>query len=94
MLRFNSQRYSQRFDSLRYSQRPEDYSHITTASERAKKKLLLNEKMASNKRCLLQLFVNCESQRQMHRLAETYYASRDNWFHFIPLTILTLISGI
>lgn len=63
-------------------------------TEAAKNKLLLDEKKASNKRCLLKLYVNCECQRQMHRLAEMYYGSRDNWYHFIPLTILTLISGI
>lgn len=29
----------------------------------------------------------------MHRLAEVYYLERDKWLHFLPLTILTLISG-
>lgn len=47
----------------------------------------------TNKQCLLSLYVNCESQRQMHRLAQSYYSARDIWLHFLPLTVLTLFSG-
>jgi hypothetical protein len=30
----------------------------------------------------------------MHRLAQEYYHFRDNVFHFLPLTLLTMVSGV
>ena len=45
------------------------------------------------KQSLLNLFITCECQHQMHRLAQEYYAHRDTWLHFLPLTVLTLVSG-
>jgi hypothetical protein len=48
----------------------------------------------SEKRLLLNVEIKCESERQMHRLAQEYYHFRDNVFHFLPLTLLTMVSGV
>ena len=47
----------------------------------------------SEKRLLLNVEIKCESERQM-RLAQEYYHFRDNVFHFLPLTLLTMVSGV
>ena len=47
----------------------------------------------TRKQCLLDLLIHCECQRQMHQLSQEYYLWRDTWYHFYPITILTIISG-
>ncbi len=42
---------------------------------------------------LQQIWVFCESQRQMHKLAHEYFASRDFYFNFLPIVILTFVAG-
>jgi hypothetical protein len=42
---------------------------------------------------LLELYINCEFQRQMHRLAQDFFRKREVWFHFFPVTLLTMASG-
>jgi hypothetical protein len=48
-----------------------------------------------NKRSLslTDLYINCEFQRQMHRLAQDYFRKREVLYHFYPVTILTMASG-
>lgn len=40
------------------------------------------------------LFNKCESERQMHRLAEKYYGWRNYYFFTLPLAFLTMAAGI
>jgi hypothetical protein len=44
--------------------------------------------------CLFDIWIKCESEHQMHRLAQEYYQFRENLFHFLPVTALTMASGI
>jgi hypothetical protein len=53
----------------------------------------LNDELDKRKQSLLDLYISCECQRQMHRLALEYYLRRDTWLHFLPLTVLTIVSG-
>ena len=41
-----------------------------------------------------EVWVMCEAQRQMHRLAFMYYSYRQFRYHALPLTIITMMSGI
>jgi hypothetical protein len=41
-----------------------------------------------------EIWVMCECQRQMHRLAHMYYAHRQWHFNVLPLTVLTMLSGV
>ena len=43
---------------------------------------------------LSDLYINCEFQRQMHRLAQDYFRKRDVLYHFYPVTILTMASSV
>ena len=52
------------------------------------------QEIKKREKLLLDLFIKAEYQRQMHRLAQDYYDRRDTWFHFYPLTLLTLASGV
>ena len=52
----------------------------------------LHEKDSDTEK-LLQIWVFCESQRQMHKLAFAYFQARDFYFNFLPIVILTFITG-
>lgn len=46
------------------------------------------------KKQIMEVWVMCEEQRQMHRLAFMYYNYRQYRYHVFPLTVITMFSGI
>ena len=71
------------------SQADEQHSNDSTETGRG---VVANESQTMD--CLFDICNKCESERQMHRLAQEYYQFRENLFHFIPVTVLTMASGI
>lgn len=51
-------------------------------------------KEEQRKKQLNEIWVMCEAQRQMHSLAHVYFSFRERKFHILPLTTLTMLSGI
>jgi hypothetical protein len=43
---------------------------------------------------LREVWIMCESQRQMHRLAHQYFKMRHFWFGALPISVITMVSGI
>jgi len=60
-------------------------SHYATPEEKTRK---------ANRAVLAGLYMDCERERNMHRLSERYFQFRDHYLNFWPLTFLTTFSAI
>ena len=63
----------------------------TTASFRSTSGLTEEDE---RKKQIMEVYVMCECQRQMHRLSFMYYNTRQFRYNVYPLTVITMLSGV